>query len=185
MNPINHILLILAAFLTVYLQASFDLFRNLFGTQFDLLPALMVYASLTHSILFIGLFALCGGLFYDSLSANPLGISVLPLFLAGMFIYFFRALLLRERIYPQFILGTTASAVVPLLTLLSLFTLNYHPLFGLGTLYQLLVMAAVGGAMTPLIFRILDKVNRNFNYAHLPESSYRPDREIKRGKGLR
>lgn len=183
MNPLNHILLILAAFLAVYLQSSFDTFRILFGTQFDLLPPLMVYASLTHSILFVGLFAFCSGMFYDSLSANPLGISVLPLFLVGVLIYLFRTLLLRERTYPQFILGISASVAVPLLTLLALFTLNQQPLFGPGTIWQVLVLASVGGVMTPVIFRVLDKVSRTFNYAPLPESSFRPDREIKRGRG--
>ena len=185
MNPINHILLLLAAFLAVYLQSSFDLFRNLFGTQFDLLPPLMVYASLTHSILFVGAFSLCGGLLYDSLSANPLGVTVLPLFVVGLFIYFFRTLLLRERPYAQFVLGTIASVAVPVLTLLSLFTFNQNPLFGPGTVWQLLVLATFGGVVTPLLFRLLDRVSRTFNYAPLPESSFRKDREIKRGRGVR
>lgn len=185
MNPINHALLILSAFLAIYFQSSFDLFRNLFGTQFDFLPALIVYASLTHSILFVALFAFCSGMFYDSLSANPLGISVLPLFIVALFIYKFRVLLLRERTYPQFILGITASVAVPLLTLLALITVDQQPLFGFGTIWQLLVLAALGGLTTPLVFRVLDKVGRTFNYSTLPESSFRPDREIKRGKGLR
>ena len=185
MNPINHILLLLTAYLAVYVQSSFDLFRNVLGTQFDLLPPLMVYASLTHGILFVGGFSLCCGLMYDSLSANPLGVSVLPLFMVGFLIYFFRNLLLREKPYAQFVLGTVASVAVPVLTLLSLLTLNHTPLFGAGTLWQLLVLAAFGGAVTPLLFRLLDKVARTFNYAPLPESSFRPDREIKRGRGVR
>ncbi len=183
MSPINYILLILSAFLAVYLQSTFDLFRNFFGTQFDLLPALIVYAALTHGILFVAGMAFCSGLFCDALSANPLGISILPLFLVGMFIYLFRNLLLRERTYAQFVLGITAGVMVPLLTLLALFTASEHPFFGAGTIFQLLLLGLLGGLITPLIFRVLDSVGRNFNYATLPESSFRPDREIKRGKG--
>ncbi|MFN7138964.1 MAG: hypothetical protein ACK4UN_06475 [Limisphaerales bacterium] len=185
MNPINHILVILAAYLAVYMQATFDVFRDLFGVQLDLLPTLIVYASLTHGILFVGLLAFWSGLFYDSLSANPLGISVLPLFFVGLMIYFFRTLLLRERTYAQFVLGTAACAAVPVFTLMGLFTLNQNPLFGVGTLWQILLMAGIGGVLTPVIFRVLDRISRTFNYAPLPESSFRPDREIKRGRGQR
>ena len=40
--------------------------------------------------------ALLGGIWFDSLSANPFGITILPLFAIGFPIWLFRDLLLRE-----------------------------------------------------------------------------------------
>ena len=50
---------------------------------------------------------------FDSLSANPLGVSVLPLFLVGFLIYRQRELILRDQPFAQFVLGLGASAAVP------------------------------------------------------------------------
>ena len=49
------------------------------GAQIDLLPALMVYAALNAGLPTVALLAVFGGLWFDTLSANPLGISILPL----------------------------------------------------------------------------------------------------------
>ena len=62
MNAINPIIILLAAFLAVYFESSFSLFRNLLGAQIDLLPPLMVYASLTTGIFTVALLAVTGGL---------------------------------------------------------------------------------------------------------------------------
>jgi hypothetical protein len=183
MNALSHIIVLVAAFLAVYLECTFDLFRNILGAQVDLLPALIVYASLTHSILFVAVLAFCGGLFFDSMSANAFGVSVTPLFFCGLIIYRYRTLLLREKPYAQFVLGTAASATAPLLSLLTLLTLDRNPMFGGGTIWQIVVMAVFGGCITPLLFRFFDRANRTFNYAILPDSSFRSDREIKRGRG--
>ena len=42
-----------------------------------------------------------GGLWFDSLSANPLGVSVLPLFLVGLAIHLNRELILRDQAFAQ------------------------------------------------------------------------------------
>ena len=47
----------------------------------------MVYTALTNGIATIALLAVCGGLWFDSLSLNPLGASVLPLLVIGVAIY--------------------------------------------------------------------------------------------------
>jgi hypothetical protein len=43
----------------------------------------MIYASLSSGFATVALIAVLGGLWFDSLSANPLGVSVLPLLVIG------------------------------------------------------------------------------------------------------
>ena len=50
MNYLNPILVLVVAFVSVFLEAWVDIFRELLGTQLTLLPALIVYVSLTHSM---------------------------------------------------------------------------------------------------------------------------------------
>src|SRR5580658_2443179 len=119
-----------AAFVAVFVEASPGLFRNLLGAQIDLLPALMVYAALTHGFTTIMLLALCGGLWFDSLSLNPLGASVLPLLLTGVLIYRSRDLLMREHVFAQAVLGVMAGAAQPLGTLFILLNKGQTPLLG-------------------------------------------------------
>ena len=66
------------------------------------------------------LLAVLGGMWFDSLSANPLGVSILPLAAAGFPIYLRRDLILRGLPFAQFVLGAAASALGPALTLLLL-----------------------------------------------------------------
>lgn len=182
MNALNPILILLAAFFVVYFEASFSAFRNIAGAQIDLLPPLIVYAALTHSVGFLAILALCSGLWLDSLSANPLGVSVLPLFAVGMVIYHFRSLLLREMTYAQFTLGLMASAAVPALTVIALLTFDANPIFGWGSLWQWFVVTLLGGVSTPVIFRVFDWLQRALTYAKAAETSFRNDRDIKHGK---
>ena len=57
------------------------------GTQINLLPALIVVAAFYGGGRAVALLSICGGLWFDSLSANPLGVSILPLFVVGQFIH--------------------------------------------------------------------------------------------------
>ncbi len=164
------------------MQSSLDSVRNLSGAQIDILPALIIYTALTHDLLSTSLLGVLGGLWLDSLSANALGASVLPLTLTGLVIYQARSLLLRENAYAQFVLGASASAVVPVCTVVTLLGLGDHPIIGWGSLWQLLVMAAAGGILTPLCFLVFDRINLALNYRPATESSFRPDRQIKRGR---
>src|SRR5438094_3400750 len=97
MTLLNTIFILGAAFLAVFWQAAFNGVRHLLGAQIDLLPALMVYASLYGGFTNVVLLAVLGGLWFDSLSANPLGVSVLPLFVIGVAIYANRDLILRNQ----------------------------------------------------------------------------------------
>src|SRR5215468_222748 len=72
---LNPVLILLAAFLAVFWEAAFPGVRHILGAQIDLLPCLMVYAALRASLITVSLLAFFGGLCFDSLSANPLGIT--------------------------------------------------------------------------------------------------------------
>jgi rod shape-determining protein MreD len=182
MIVLPNILILLAALLAVFLQGTFGGIRNLFGTQVDLLPALMVYTALTSGPAMMMTLAVFGGLMFDTLSVNPLGISVLPLLLIGFLLQLRRDLLLREQLYAQFTLGFIASAIAPVITLLTLFTLGKSPLLGWGSLWQWIVMSMGGGIATPVFFFLFDRLNHALGYQPIVESSFRADREIRRGR---
>lgn len=184
MNSDNlHALLLLAtAFLAVFAQMTFDGFRWLCDTQLDLLPALMVYAALTFGPGLIAVLAVLGGLWFDSLSANPPGISVIPLLAVGAVVYANRQVILRQETFAQFVLGLCASAVAPALSLVLLLTFGQSPLLGWVLLWQLAVMALGGAALTPLLFKLLDGLHRALSYPTALPASFREHREIKRGR---
>ena len=177
-----NILILIAALLAVFLQGTFGGVRSLLGAQVDLLPALMVYTALTSGPVMMMTFAVFGGLMFDTLSVNPLGVSVPPLLLIGFLLQLRRDLLLRDQIYAQFVLGLIASAIAPVMTLLTLFTLEQTPLFGWGSLWQWLVMSVGGGVATPVFFLLFDRLNHELGYQPIVESSFRTDREIRRGR---
>ncbi len=182
MNWLNTILLLTVAFLAVFLEATISGLRHLFGVQVDLLPSLIVYASLSTGLVTVALLSMCGGLWFDSLSANPLGISVLPLFFIGFVIQTYRGLILREEAFAQLVLGLAASAGAPALTLLLLLNAETQPLIGWLSIWQWLVMSLVGAAVTPFWFRFFDRLTHALSYRPLGQTSFRPDRQIKRGR---
>ena len=176
------ILILLTAFLVVFWEAAFPGTGRWLKTQVDLLPPLMVYASLCTGLPTLALLAVCGGLLFDSLSANPLGVSILPLFVAGITLHWRRELILRDQPYAQFVLGLVASAATPVLTVLLLLTAGCQPLLGWGSLWQWLVMTLGGGVATPIFFFVFGWCERAFGHRHITETSFRPDREIQRGR---
>jgi hypothetical protein len=104
------------------------------------------------------------------------------LFLMGLAINLRRELLLREQVLAQFILGLAASACAPALTLMLLLSTGHKPLVGWGTLWQLAVMSLGGGLVTPIWFVLFEWFNRVFSGGQVAESSFRQDREIRRGR---
>ena len=185
MNLLRTILILAAAFLAVFGEAVLGGLRQLLGAQVDVLPALMVYAALEADIVTVSLLAVCGGLWFDALSANPSGVSILPLFVIGWVIWLQRELVLRELPFAQLVLGALASAVAPGLSVLLLLTLGAQPLLGWGSLWQWLVMTAGGAVATPVIFMLFDWCQHALGYQPRLESSFRPDREIRRDRNLK
>ena len=184
MKPLPTILVLAGAFVAVFGEAVIPFPRNLLGAQVDLLPALMIYAALNTNLATVVLLAVGGGLGFDSLSVNPLGVSILPLFAVGFPIFLQRDLILRELGFAQLVLGSLASAVVPALTILLLLTGGQQPLLGWGTLWQWLVMTAVGAVATPIIFGFYGWCHHALGYQPRTEPSFRPDREIRRDRKL-
>jgi cell shape-determining protein MreD len=182
MKPFQTTALLLVAILAIFCEAVLPGFRRVLGAQVDLLPALMVYAALNMGLKVVVLVSVVGGLMFDSLSANRLGVSILPLFFVGLTILMRRDLILRDQWFAQFVLGAVASAMVPVLTVLLLLTAGQSPLLGWGSLWQWTVMTVGGGVATPLIFLLLRWTNRVFGYQPIIETSFRPDREIRRGR---
>jgi len=182
MNWLNTAFVLGAAFLAVFWEASFSGVRHLVGAQVDLLPPLMVYAALCTGLTTVALLALCGGLWFDSLSANPRGVTVFPLFAIGLAIYLKRDLILRDQTFAQLVLGMGASAAAPALTLLLLLTMGHTPLLGWGTLWQFVVLTVGGAIATPICFELFGWLERVLVHRPATESSFRPDREIRRGR---
>ena len=182
MNWLNTALVLGAAFLAVFWEAAFSGVRHLVGAQIDLLPPLMVYAGLCTGTTTVALLAFCGGLWLDSLSANPLGVTVLPLFAIGMALHLKRELILRDQTFAQVVLGLGASAAAPILTLLVLLTMGQAPLLGWGTLWQLVVLSVGGAVATPICFELFGWLQRTLVHHGAAAPSFRPDREIRRGR---
>ena len=156
MNWFHAISILLAALIGVFLEATVTLPRDLLGAQINPLPALVVYAALHSNLATLMLLVICGSLWQSSLSADPLGIALLPMFLVGAFIEFNRKQFARRERFVRFTLGTAASASVPLLTLFLLLTTGHEPILNWFSLWQWLVMAAGGGLLTLLTFLVLD-----------------------------
>lgn len=182
MSALQTILILLAAFLAVFWAAAFPGTAYWLKAQIDLLPALMVYVSLRGGPALIGLLAVWSGLCFDSLSANPFGVTIFPLLAVGFAIYLRRELILRDQPYAQFVLGFAASAAAPLLAVFLLLTGGQSPLLGWGSLWQWLVMSVGGALATPIFFFVLDWCDRTLGYRRVTENSFRPDREIRRGR---
>lgn len=176
------IAVILLALTFVFLESAFTWPRRLFGAQVDLLPALMVFTALRLGIGSIITLAFIGGLSMDALSLNPLGVSPLPLCLIGMVLHLKREQVLREEMFAQVMLGMAASIVAPLATLLLILTVGDSPLVGIGFLWDLIVLMIGGGIATPLIFKLMRTLERALTYQTHSQPSFRPDREIRRGR---
>ena len=69
-----------------------------------------------------------------------------------------------------------------LLTLLLLLTSGHTPMLGWGSLWQWIVMTLGGGVATPVVFQLFGLFDRALNYRRTTETSFRPDRQIRRGR---
>jgi hypothetical protein len=185
MNLFPTILILLAAFLAVFAEGALTFPRSWLGAQIDVLPVLMVYAALNARLSAVVLLAVCGGLWADTFSANPFGISILPLFAVGFPIFLQRELVLRDLPFAQIVLGAIAGAAVPALTLLMLLSGGHKPVFGWGTLWQFIVMSGGCALLAPMIFGALDWAKNSFGYQQRSANQFRLDREIRRGKILK
>jgi rod shape-determining protein MreD len=170
------------AYLLVFVMARYHGVRALLGAQIDFLPGLVVVAAMMYGIPAVLVVSITGGFLYDSLSANPFGVTTFSLSIVGAFVYYNRDLLLKDQTYPQFILGAGASAAAPVLSYVVVSALGAHPLVEWPSLWVWAVMTLGGALVTPVWFVVFRKVDRALNYPVVPESMIRADREIQRGK---
>ena len=180
MNRLETISILLAAWLAVAFEVSFNGFRNWFGAQVSLLPPLMVYVALTSSLPSVVLLAIVGGLAQDSFSANPLGVTTVALALTGFLLHYKRDLVLRDQAYAQVMIGFLGSSLVPACVVLALTNSRQPVPLTAGLAGQWFVMAVGGALATPLVFRLFAQLSRWFSYQSLPETRFRDTRQIKR-----
>jgi rod shape-determining protein MreD len=173
---------LLATALVVFMECWWGFPRRWLGGQVDLLPVIVLYVGLKRSLVCLFLVVLWGGLWYDSLSDNPMGTSVLSLIAPGFLAHKHREFLMRDDPWVQFALGGIACLLCPGITLLQLTSAGRSPLVGWGTVWVFVLMGVGGALVTPLVFRILDRLNQFFSYPVAPSLSFRKDREIKRGR---
>jgi len=183
-NPrtVKHAGLALAIYLAVFLVAYLEFPRRWLGASVDLLPALFVYVGTSCGLAATAGLAILGGVLHDSLSANPLGVSILPLFLVGAAVWSNKHNLLNEQRFAQVSLGLIASAAAPLISLFLLYVLGAQPLIGWISLWQWLAMALAGALMAPVWFGVFHRLDRALFYPAASESGFRPDRELDRGR---
>lgn len=178
----RHALFIALALLAVFGTAAWDLPRRWLGSPLSLLPPVLICAALQESEGSWRWVAVVGGLARDTLSVDPLGASILPLYLAGWFLSAHRELLLSELAFAQAIMGVTLSAAVPLMTLGLAMTFGDVPLLGTRLLWQWLVLSVSGGLLTPVMFLIWRRVDAWYAHPVIETPSFRPDRGILRGR---
>lgn len=185
MNRFTLILLFLTGWLAVFAQTQFSMVRHLLAIPLGLSPALVCYASLTHGFRVTVALAMSSGLWVDSLSASPMGVSLMPLFLLGFTLQRHRHLILRDQGFAQFWIGLGAGFGVPLLTLGILSLTRSQPITGGFTLIQLLLMGLLNAMACPAFFWLFDFLHRVFDYRLQATSSFRADRETVRGRQFR
>jgi len=182
MNRIDTTILLMAAWLSIFAQTYCNLPRIILGGQIDLLPVLALYGGLKRDLLSILLLVVVGGLSFDALSANPLGVSILPLAAVGFLAHRYRDLIMREDLWVQVMLGFMACVLAPALTVLQLLSAGREPILGWQGLWTFAVLGLGGAVTAPLVFWLLDRLHRAFSYPVAPEAPFRADREIKRGR---
>lgn len=203
MNWVHPTAVLLAPLLVAFAQCRFDGLRNVLAAQPDLLPALVVYAALSGGLSLTTGTAVVAGIATDALSSGPFGASVVPLVFLGVVLHRRRDLLLRESVWAQALLGGGATLAVAILSTTLLYALwplvstglpsmpyfpeqqpglSAVPGFGVHTLWKWAVVTAAATAATPAIFRLFRWIEGAFQYRRVPESVYRANREIKRGR---
>lgn len=177
------IALLIGAYLLVFVQSHWQGPRLWLGFQPDLTPALLVCAGLALGAGQVSSAAVLTGLWLDSLSANPLGLSVLPLFVAGWAVFSFRDLILRNELVAQFYLGTAAGALVPLLQAWLLQLVDSNPLLGWQMGAWCLINALLCGVAVPVFDRLAKLLDRWLSHpVHDPNRWPNANRQIVRGK---
>lgn len=175
-------ILMIAAIVAVFISTQFYMFRSLVGVPVNLLPGLIVYTALRSHITGLFIISAFTGLLTDSLSASPLGTSILPLMMTGFLVQLKKDWLLSSQVFAQFILGLLAGALIPLLDVTLVFMMLPEsmnpPVLSGSFLWQWLALISTSGLMTPVVFKVLDAIRISLTSS--PMQSYGRHKEISR-----
>ena len=183
MSRVTFLLVLLSALGLALVQGRGLLREAVFGTRIDLLPVFVTYVALRGNVYQALGFAALAGVFVDSLSASPLGLSLIAYSMLGAVLSEVRNLVLRNETVAQIVLGAGVAVVSPILGLAVLWGTGFHPVVGWGTVFQIGVMGVAGGVLAPAFFQVFDWLEVELTFAEEPYSRFRSDVEIKRGKG--
>jgi rod shape-determining protein MreD len=173
---------ILTGYVLAFAQARVTALRDAMHTQPDFLPGLMVYAGLAFRLEVILACAALLGILFDSLSANPLGTTVASLTVIGLIGGRFREFLLSDQFTTHWVLGLMASGVAPVVGAAVCKLSGGEPLLGWSSSWHWALMTAGGGVITPLWFSLFNRLDESLRYKEVPESVFRADRQIARGR---
>lgn len=182
MNRVPITVLFLTTWLTVFGQTQFPSLTGSLGIPLDLRPALIVYAALSHGLPTLLGISLVAGLGTDALSANPIGVSLVPCFVLGLILNLRQHLLLREQGYAQMWLGLAGGMTLPLMTWALLLVHDRSAPMGFGIFFRILSIGILNAAACPALFLVFDGLRDIFDYKPISEMGFRNDREIKRGR---
>ena len=174
--------MILIAIGVVYLEARWTVVESGWRGQIDLLPVFAAYAALHGRVGVMAGVAAIGGCWFDVLSANPLGTSLLSLFLTAYLLHGMHEVLLKGQMAAQFFVCVLAGALNPTIAGLILWVLGTQPILGWGTLWQVLINAVCCGLAGPVLFLILNQLDQSLSYAPTAKPWNRPVVEVKRSK---
>lgn len=166
----------------IFVEARITWLRDVIGAQIDIVPGLMVYAAMAFPPAVVFFCAGFLGMMYDSLSANPLGTTMLSLCAVAAVLIHFREVLLSDQFTTHWVLGLCSTFGVTIISLGVIQAAGEQPLIGAATLWQVAVMTAGGGLLTPVWFRVLNRLDSALRYSEVSESAFRPDRQIARGR---
>ena len=175
--------LLLGVYFLIFLQSHWQMPRLWLGFQPDLTPALMVFVGLTMGAGYVSSIALMSGLWLDSLSANPFGMSILPLFLVGWIVFCFRKKIMAVEFMAQIYLGILGGLIVFLLQLTLLILLSFNPLIGWEMIFLAMLNAFFCGLAVPFFYLLHKWFKSLFSHSsHEPNKWRNNNRQIVRGK---
>ncbi len=186
MSRFAYIVILCLAFISIYVATIFDAPRVWLGAQFEITPLIIAYIALRGTAGEAAFASAFGGLLMDSVSMNPLGVSILPLFLISLVLQSSREIMVVESTYTQFIVGLCTGAAGPIMTIMVLGIVDGpEMLLGWVSFWHLTWLSLPCGILAPFLFKLMDKLNTMVTYPRYPqisESMVRGNREIKRGR---
>ncbi len=157
---LNRTLLVFVGVLLIVIQSTLANLFTIQGAKIELLPALVVYCSMSTSLPTALIVAFCGGLLQDVLSAGQLGLSILPLCGVALVLSYLRPLLFRKFFVVQILLGSVAALCTSVWMVLCQLVSVGHGVVSDATIATIFWVVLASGCLTPALFRLLDGIIR-------------------------